>query len=211
MLAHSRRRRGNREPIVSQKSCSFKAQVGEREGILLLLGARVFLAHRIESEEAMTRDEPTSCTHSFDDIETAWADGLCAYCLRDKVNRLRAQLAGVVEQCAKVCDEQQIEAEKRAEVEYPNYNTGWAVGAVNCARGIRALADPAAPKADEKADAERYRWIAAKGAEAKDWGNTHPTMEGCPLMPPGIVCVLDKTTLDSAIDTARGADREGKS
>lgn len=51
-------------------------------------------------------------------------------------------------------------------------------------------------------DAERYRWITMKGAEAKEWGRTHPTMEGCPSMPPGIVCVIDKTELDAAIDAA---------
>lgn len=44
-----------------------------------------------------------------------------------------------LEDAAQLCDKQQTQAEKRAELEYMQHNTGWAMGAINCARDIRAL------------------------------------------------------------------------
>ena len=34
----------------------------------------------------------TNCPHSATDADTAYADGLCAYCMLDKINALRSAL-----------------------------------------------------------------------------------------------------------------------
>lgn len=62
----------------------------------------------------------------------AWA------CLTKQLHAAEASRRDAVVKCVEICDAQQIAAEKRAEVEYINHNTGWAMGAINCSRDIRA-------------------------------------------------------------------------